>query len=158
MARAIRRFSVLSGVTLCAVLVGPIAAAQASNNTLRATLNSYSAKIVKDENAVKNGLAGYPQGKVKPLIHALTTEIRDLHALRTKLADDSASSAEGATAKSEIVKGLGLIANAYGALRHDVRLAPGGGVPRDQVAAAVATDQKGRTKLLAGLNLLKHAG
>jgi hypothetical protein len=102
-ARAIRRFSVLSGVTLCAVLVGPIAAAQASNNTLRATLNSYSAKIVKDENAVKNGLAGYPQGKVKPLIHALTTEIRDLHALRTKLADDSASSAEGATAKSEIV-------------------------------------------------------
>jgi hypothetical protein len=149
---------VLSGVTLCAVLVGPIAAAQASNNTLRATLNSYSAKIVKDENAVKNGLAGYPQGKVKPLIHALTTEIRDLHALRTKLADDSASSAEGATAKSEIVKGLGLIANAYGALRHDVRLAHGGAVPRDQVAAAVATDQKGRTKLLAGLNLLKHAG
>ena len=158
MTRGIRRFWVLSGVTLCAVLVGPIAAAQASNDTLRATLNNYSAKIVKDENAVKNGLVGYPQGKVKPLTHALTTEIRDLHALRSKLAHDSASSAKGAKAKTEIVRGLGLIANAYGALRHDVLLAHGGPVPRDQVAAAVNTDKKGRAKLLAGLSLLNHAG
>src|SRR5205807_9065876 len=49
--RAIRRCWLLSGVALCAVLGGPIAVAQASDNTLRATLNSFAPKIVKDENA-----------------------------------------------------------------------------------------------------------
>ena len=65
MPRGIRRYSLLLGVALCAVLSGPIAIAQASNNTLVATLNSYGPKIVKDENAVKVGLnVDYPQGKV----------------------------------------------------------------------------------------------
>jgi hypothetical protein len=156
--RAIRRCSVLSGVALCVVLVGPVAAAQASNNTLRATLNSFSPKIVKDENAVKAGLIGYPQGKVRPLIRALTHEVSDLRALKSKLAHDSGSSAKGMKARTEIIKGLGLIASAYGALRHDVEVAHGGPVPASKVNAAVGTDKKGRAKLLAGLNLLKHAG
>ena len=63
MPRAIRRCSVLTGVALCAVLGGGVGVAQASDNTLRATLNAYAPKIVKDENAVKNGLIGYPKGK-----------------------------------------------------------------------------------------------
>jgi len=154
MPRAIRRCSVLSGIALCAVLGGPIAVAQASDNTLRATLNSYSQRIVKDENAVKNGLIGYPKGKVKPLVRALTREVADLHSLKKKLAHDSASSAKGRKAKADIVKGLGLIATAYGALRHDVQVAHGGPVPQSKVNSAVATDKKGRKKLLAGLKLL----
>ena len=60
MPRAVRRFSVLSGVALCAVLGGPIAVAQASDNTLRQTLNSFASKIVKDENAVRNGSQRLP--------------------------------------------------------------------------------------------------
>lgn len=155
MPRVIRRCSLLSGVALCAVLGGPIALAQASDNTLRATLNSFAPKIVRDENAVKNGLIGYPQGRVKPLVHALTHEVSDLHSLKRKLAHDSASSASGAKAKADIVRGLGLIATAYGALRRDVQNAHGGPVPRSQVTAAVNTDKKGRAKLLAGLKLLQ---
>ena len=158
MVRAIRRYWVLSGVALCVVLAGPVAVAQASNNTLRATLNSYSGKIVKDENAVKNGLIGYPQGKVRPLLRALKHEVADLHALKAKLTNESASSARGRKAKKEIINGLGLIANAYGALRGDVQAAHGGAVSRAKVNAAVRTDQTGRKKLLAGLQLLKHAG
>ncbi len=61
MPRSVRRFSLLSGVALCAILGGPIAVAQASDNTLRSTINSFAPKIVKDENAVKNGLNGYPK-------------------------------------------------------------------------------------------------
>jgi hypothetical protein len=152
--RAIRRCSVLSGVALCAVLVGPIGVAQASDSTLRATLNSFAPTIVKDENAVKNGLIGYPQGKVKPLVRALNHEVRDLHTLKAKLTKDSASSARGRKAKTKIVKGLGLIATAYTALRHDVQAAHGGAVPKSKVNAAIATDKKGRAKLLAGLKLL----
>jgi predicted urease superfamily metal-dependent hydrolase len=145
---------VLSGVALCAVLVGPVAVAQANNNTLRKTLNTYAPKIVKDENAVKNGLVGYPHGKVRPLVRALKREVRDLHRLRNKLAHERASSRKGKKAKNDIIKGLSLIASAYGALRKDVQAAHGGPVPKRKVNAAIKTDKQGRKKLLAGLHLL----
>ena len=154
MPHAIRRCSVLTGVALCAVLGGGVGVAQASDNTLRATLNAAAPKIVKDENAVKNGLIGYPQGKVRPLVRALNHEVADLHALQKKLANEQASSAKGRKAKTDIVKGLSLIASAYGALRKDVQAAHGGPVPKSKVNAAIATDRKGRSKLLAGLHLL----
>jgi hypothetical protein len=151
---AIRRCSVLSGVALCAFLIGGVGVAQASDNTLRATLNAYAPKIVHDENAVKNGLIGYPQGKVRPLVRALNHEVADLHALQHKLATEHASSARGAKGKTDIVKGLALIATAYSALRKDVQAAHGGPVPKAKVNAAIATDKRGRSKLLAGLHLL----
>jgi hypothetical protein len=153
--RAIRRCSVLSGAALCAVLVGPVAVAQASDNTLRLTLNSYATKINHDEIAVRNGLlVQYPKGHWKVLTRALKHEVGDLHALARKLKHESASSARGRKAKADIVKGLSLIANAYGALRNDVLGVHGGAVPPSKVNAAVATDKKGRKKLLAGLHLL----
>lgn len=154
MPRAIRRCSVLSGVALCAVLVGGVGIAQASDNTLRSTLNAYAPKIVKDENAVRNGLIGYPKGKVRPLVRALNHEVGDLHKLRSKLAHERASSAKGKKGKADIIRGLSLIANAYGALRKDVQAAHGGPVPKSKVTAAVNTDKRGRGKLLAGLHLL----
>ena len=141
-------------MALCAVLAGPIAAAQASDNTLRGTLNSFAPKIVRDENAVRNGIIGYPKGRVKPLVRALHHEVVDLHALSSKLTHERASSARGRKAKANIVRGLGLIAKAYGALRRDVQAAHGGPVARSKVNAAVRTDKKGRRKLLAGLQLL----
>ena len=153
MPRGIRRFWVLSGVALCAVLAGPIALAQASDNTLRLTLNSYAQKIVKDEAAVKAALQGYPGTRGK-LVRALGHEVTDLRSLKRKLAHESASSARGKRAKSDIVTGLGLIANAYAALRRDVQAAHGGPVPISKVSAAQRTDRKGRAKFKAGLKLL----
>ena len=113
MPRGVRRFSLLSGVALCAVLGGPIAVAQASDTTIKQTLNSFAPKIVKDESAVANGLKGYPKTRLK-LTHALKHEVGDLHSLKSKLSHDSASSPAGAKAKKDIIKGLGLIATAYG--------------------------------------------
>jgi hypothetical protein len=152
--RGVRRFSLLSGVALCAVLGGAIAVAQATDNTLKATLNSFAPKIVKDENAVKKGLQGYPTGKVRPLTRALQHEVGDLRALKSQVSHESASSAAGAKAKTDIITGLGLIASAYTALRNDVLAVHGGPVPAAQVNAAVSTDKKGRKKFLAGLKLL----
>jgi hypothetical protein len=153
--RVVRRFALLSGVALCAILGGPIALAQASDNTIKGTLNNFAPKIVKDESAVTKGLHEYPQGKVTPLTRALKHEVGDLHALKSKLLRDSASSSTGAKAKKDIVKGLSLIASAYSTLRKDVLAAHGGPVPAAQVNAAVNTDKQGRKKFLAGLNLLK---
>ena len=154
MPRRVRRFSLLSGVALCAVLGGPIAVAQASDNTLKQTVNSFGPKIVIDENAVKKGLEGYPQGKVRPLTRALQHEVGDLHTLQSQVSHESASSASGAKAKTDIITGLGLIASAYAALRQDVLAADGGPVPAAQVTGAVNTDKAGRKKFQAGLKLL----
>jgi hypothetical protein len=152
--RAIRRCSVLSAVALCTFLVGPVALAQATDNTLRVTLNSYSSKIANDETAVKNGLAQYPKGHWEMLTRALKHEVGDLRSLKGNLAQERASTPRGTKAKNEIMRGLGLIATAYAALRQDVLAVHGGAVPPSKVNAAIATDQKGRKKLKAGLRLL----
>jgi hypothetical protein len=153
--RAVRRFLLLLGVALCAILGGPIALSQASDNSLRATLNAFAPKLAKDETAVKSGLQGYPQGRVTPLTRSLKHEVGDLHALKSRLSHQTASSPAGAKAKKNIIKGLTLIASAYAALRQDVLAVHGGPVPSAQVTAAVNTDKKGRTKFLAGLKLLR---
>jgi hypothetical protein len=152
--RGVRRFSLLSVVAVCAVLGGAVAVAQASDDTIKQTVNSFAPKIVKDENAVKTGLNEYPQGKAKPLTHALQHEDGDLRALISQLSHESASSASVAQAKHEIINGLGLIASAYAALRRDILAVHGGPVPGAQVTAAVNRDKQGRKKLQAGLNLL----
>ena len=150
---AVRRFSLLSGVALCAILGGSIAVAQASDNSLRATLNSFGPKIKKDEHAVKIGLKGYRKGS-RPLTRALKHEVGDLHALSSQLSPEPASSAVGAKAKTEIIKGLGLIASAYATLRKDVLAVHGGSVPPAKVNAVQKTDRKGQKIYLAGLKLL----
>jgi hypothetical protein len=154
--RSVRRF-VLSGVAACAVLAGPVAVAQASNNDIRGTLDAYAPKIVHDENAVKKGISEYPKGKPRPLERALKQEVSTLHSLKTALRHESASSTKGRKAKKEIVAGLGLIASAYSSLRADILAVHGGAVPAAEVDAAVAQDKKGRTKLMAGLRLIKTA-
>jgi hypothetical protein len=152
--RSVSRRLVVLGIAALGALAGPVAIAQATDNDLRNTLNQYSPKIVRDENAVKHGLNEYPKGKSRPLTRALKHEVSDLHALKGALSHESASTRKGKKAKKDIVKGLGLIASAYTALRHDVLAAHGGAVSSSAVNAAVATDKRGRTKLLAGLHLL----
>lgn len=125
-----------------------------NDDSLRATLTSFGPKIVKDENAIKKGLAGYPNGRVKPLTRALKHEVGDLQALELQLSQESPSSPAGAQAKTDIIQGLGLIAFAYSSLRHDVLAVHGGPVPAAQVTAAVNLDKQGRKKLQAGLTLL----
>jgi hypothetical protein len=124
-----------------------------NDNSLRATLNSFAPRILKDENAVKKGLAGYP-GKARPLTRALQHEVGDLRALESQLSQESASSPAGAQAKNDIIQGLGQIASGYSALRKDVLAAHGGRVPAAQVTAAVNTIKEGRKNLHAGLTLL----
>lgn len=154
MPRLLRRVSVLSGITLCAILGGQVAVARASDNNLRRTINAFTPKIAKDEKAIRSGLKGYPQRKVKPLVRALKHEVTDLHALRSKIKQESASSARGRKAKLDIVKGLGLIASAYDTLRKDVQAAHGGAVPMGKLKAVTNTGRRGRTKFRAGLHLL----
>jgi hypothetical protein len=152
--RSIRLYLLSSGVAIAALLAGPIAGAQASDSTIIATLNQWGPRIVNDENAVAKGLTSYTHHRVKPLVKALHREVADLQTLRHQLRGESASSAKGRKAKGDIVKGLGLIAKAYGTLSKDVKASRGNGVPAAQVQAAIKTDKTGRADLQRGIKLL----
>jgi hypothetical protein len=155
MPRLLRRSWALSAVTLCAVLAGPIAGAQASNATIRAAVNTFNAKLLHDEARVLDGLGTYQsKHNATPLISALNHEVTDLHALQVKLAHQSASSVSGRKGKSDIDTGLGLIAKAYKALAVDVKASTTAPVSAAKVNAAVKTDKKGRADLTAGAKLL----
>ncbi|MGB9185509.1 MAG: hypothetical protein WCB67_15730 [Solirubrobacteraceae bacterium] len=150
-----RRLPALSVLAVCAGLLAPVAGAQASNSTLLATVGSYNGKILRDEAAVLNGLAAYQSHRSAPLIHALRHEVSDLHALAAKLSHQSGSTAKGTRAKSDITKGLGLIASAYAALAAEVEHSSASNpVSKSQLQATVKTDLKGRADLRAGLKLL----
>lgn len=152
MSRTVRRYSFLTGLAICIGLAGPIAAAQASDNTIRGTISDWGPTIKKDETAVEKGLNGYP--KVKPLVKALNHEVSDLHRLQKKLRGERASTSKGRKGKNDVTKGLSLIASSYAALSKDVKQANGAPLPVAEVNAAVSTDKKGRAKLKKGLKLL----
>ncbi len=148
--------SLLAAAALCAALAGPIANAQASNAGIRTTFKNYNPKLNRDEARVLDGLATYEQRHdAAPIIRALRHEVADIRKVKGRLEHESASSAKGAKAKSEITRGLGLIATAYGALATDVQRASAGHpVPHSMLVALQKTDRKGRAQLVAGLKLL----
>jgi len=151
--RGVRRFSLLSGVALCAILGGPIAVAQASDNTIKHTVNHYGPIITREENALEKDLPKYP-GSRHRLVSDLGREVATLHAMKRKLKAESASSAPGAKGKTDIVKGITLVIKAYGALRHDVQVANGGPVPASKVNPIKKTATQGNKDVKAGLKLL----
>ncbi len=153
MPRSIRRWA-LSGAVVCAVLAGPIAVAQASDNDIRTTLNFYGPKIKKDEGAIKKGLKEYRTSS-RPLTRALKHEVSDLHALNKALSHESASSAKGRKAKKEFIEGFGLIASAYSTLRADILAVHGGGISTSEYDAVMTTDTKGRHKVHVALKLIE---
>lgn len=154
MPRPVRRRLVLTAMAACVVLAGPVAVAQASDTKIIGTLNVYGPKIKHDELAIQAGINAYRKGKVRPLIRALNHEVGDLHALNKKLKHERASSGRGRKAKKDLVRGFGLIAAAYTALRQDVQAAHGGSVPVAEVKAAQHTRNRGHAKVVAGLKLL----
>ncbi|MDQ6775092.1 MAG: hypothetical protein M3071_02480 [Actinomycetota bacterium] len=156
MSRLVRGCSVLSVLATCAVLAGQVVSAQASDNTIRATIISWNGRIKHDEQAVAKASRRYEHnGQTAAVIKTMTHEDRDLHRLIGRLDGESASSARGAIGKADITAGLGLIATAYGNLAHAYKLLhTATPVPRAKILATVSLDRKGRAKVRAGIRLL----
>jgi hypothetical protein len=150
----VRRFSVLSCLTVFGVIGGIVTVARANDSDLRCTFTKDVPNVIKDEQTLKHALPKYARGRAKPLERALNREIADLDRLRSQLKRESASSARGAKAKSLIINGLGLIASAYTRFHKDVRAGHDGPVPAAEVKVALKVRTQGRAELLAGAKLL----
>jgi len=156
MHRFARRGPLLSSIAACAMLAGPVAGAQASDSTVRSTIDAYNGRIAQDEARIVNTAATYDRtGDATDLIGALTREVRDLRTLQGKLARESGSTARGRRGRTDVAKGLGLIATGYTALARDVRAASAQKpVTPGEVNAARAADRRGHTLVITGLRLL----
>ncbi len=157
MSRRFRHTAGTAALLTCAAVAGPVAAAQASDATIRSTLKTAVPKIEKSQAKLINGLAAY-QRTHNPtvLIKAINAQSKTLRALETKVSGQPASSAAGTKGKSDIVKGLRLIVGSNTTLAKELQLsAHHAPVSKAKLKAATTADEKGNRDLNAGTKLLK---
>jgi hypothetical protein len=144
-------------VLACTAVAGPVAAADASDATLRSTIKTAVPKIEKSQAKLIDGLTAYQKThNPTALIKAIKGQSRTLSALETKLSQESASSANGTKGKTDIVKGLGLIIGSNTTLAKELQQsAHHAPVSKAKLKAATKADTRGNRDLNAGSKLLK---
>jgi len=157
MSRIARRATVLPALAGSMATLGPVAAAQASNASLRTTVKSDVPRILHSQARILDGLAVLAKTKsVKPLLHAIRAQDRNLSALKVKLSGQSASSATGMKGKHDIIRGLTLVTHANSTLVRDLaKAASGRAVSKAQVKAASTATKRGNVDINLGGKLLK---
>jgi hypothetical protein len=153
----VRRVSVMSLITGCAVVLGPVAGAQATDATLRATIKNDVPKITRSQAKILDGLATLQKsGSAKAIVKAINAQDRNLTALKNRVAGQSSSTSAGSKGKSDVTKGLALIVKSNTTLAGDLSKASSGKpVSKTQVKAATAEVKKGNVEINAGAKLLK---
>lgn len=157
MSRRFRHTAGTAALLTCAAVAGPVAAAHASDATIRSTIKTAVPKIEKSQAQLINGLAAYQKThNPTALIKAINAQTKTLKALETKLTAQSTSSTAGTKGKSDIVKGLRLIVGSNTTLAKELQLsAHHAPVSKAKLKAATAADEKGNRDLNAGSKLLK---
>jgi hypothetical protein len=80
----------------CAAVTGPVAAAQASDASIRAIVKSDIPKITRSQAKILDGLATYEKShSATAVIKAIKAQNRDLAALEKKLASQTPTTANG---------------------------------------------------------------
>ncbi|HTW11850.1 MAG TPA: hypothetical protein VME01_03835 [Solirubrobacteraceae bacterium] len=146
-----------STLVACAALLGPAAAAQASDAGIRATVKDDLPKIIRSQAKILDGIATLQQKKsVTALVDAIRAQDRNLSALHNHLDRESASTASGAKGKTDLVDGLKLIIASNQTLAKDLaKAAKHQPVSKAQLKAAVEKAKKGNVDLNTGSKMLK---
>jgi hypothetical protein len=101
-------------ITLGCALSGPVAAASASDASIKAVIKSYDSKILIAEGHLVTTIGEYKRsGNPAGVQKAIRTESSVLLSLRSKIASQSASSPRVKLGKAKFVKGLQKVVAAY---------------------------------------------
>lgn len=157
MSRRFRRTSLVSSLAACAAVAGPVAAAQASDATLRSTVTRALPAIARSQTKILNGLSTLDRThKAAALIKAINTQDKTLTTLETKLTGEAPSSAAGTKGKADIIAGLKLIVSSNHTVTKELKKASRKqAVSTAQLKAADNAEKAGNRKLNAGAKLLK---
>jgi hypothetical protein len=149
------RAAVSAAAVGCGVL-GSATGAQASDASIRATVKSAVPKIVHSQARILDGLATYEKThSPTALIKSIKAQNRDLSALETKVAGQTASTPNGTKGKADIVTGLRLIIGSNRTLTKELqRSSAHKPVSNAKMKAAAKADVKGNADLNAGGKLL----
>lgn len=156
-----RRGVVLSAVAVlaaAAMVGGPIAAANASNLTIKLALVRATPGLRRSDQRIKVALARYATThRAGPVIRAVRAQDRDLSALRTKMRRSSASTSTGARAQRDIIKGLGLVLRSNYQVNRDLRRQANVGLSPTQIRRAQRLARRGNVLFRRGVRLLIRA-
>ncbi|HWD68783.1 MAG TPA: hypothetical protein VG293_01240 [Solirubrobacteraceae bacterium] len=151
-----RRIAAVS-LVLAGIAAGPVAAAQASDATLRTSLRRDLPRIKASQLKIRAAsLRAQRTHSPSVLIRAIESQDRNLGSLRRRLRREPASSRSGRRGKADVVRGLTLIVDSNTVLARDLkRAAHHERVSKRRLAAATLSDRRGNRDLLRGAKLLK---
>jgi hypothetical protein len=138
-----------------AMIGGPIAAANASDTTIKLALLHATPGLNRSGLRLRAALARYERThRASPVIRAIRAQDRDLSALQTKVRRSSASSTNGSRARRDILLGLGdILRSNYGVNGH-LRRQGSVGLSPSQLRTAQRLARRGDTLYRRGIKLL----
>jgi len=156
-----RRF-VLSGVAAvlaaAAMVGGPIAAANATDLTIKLALVHAAPGLSRSDLRLRSAFARcQTTHSAGPVVRAIRAQDRDLSALRTRVRRSSASSSTGSRARRDIIDGLGLVLRSNYAVNGYLRRQGAVGLSPTQARRAEELAKRGDTVYRRGVRLLIHS-
>jgi hypothetical protein len=152
--RAIVRIAI-AVLAVSAMIGGPIAAANASDLTIKLALLHAAPGLRHSQARIARALGGYKNTRrAAPVIRAIRAQDRELTALRTKVRRAAPSTSTGASARRELIEGLGLILRSNYVVDTALRRQGPVGLTPGQTRRAVRLARRGDRLYRRGVMLL----
>jgi hypothetical protein len=151
-----RRSLLVGPLVIGAAAIGPVAAAHATDASLRATLTRDVPAITRSQAKITAAQTTLEKThSIGKLIKAVKAQDTNLTRLRTTLRKESSSTPTGAKGKADVVKGLELITSSNRALIKDIeKESVGTPVSKSRLNVLVRDDRRGSALFAAGAKLL----
>jgi hypothetical protein len=142
---------------LCAVLMGPVAGASASDASIKKVFKQWDSRLLISEGHLETALGEYKTRREAAQVEsALGNAIDVLRGLKTKISQQSAVSTRVKEGKAKVVKGLGKLIVAYEHLKSAFTVkATSQQAAQEQAQKAKLALKHGAIEFLEGAKLLK---
>lgn len=149
---------VVAMLAASAMIGGPIAAASASDLTIKIALVRVAPRLRHSQTRLRRALRHYKvTRRAARVIRAIRAQDRDLYALRTRIRRTSTSSSTGTVARRDIVRGLGLVLKSNREVGAELRRQGPYGLSPRQVRRATRLATRGNRLYRRGVLLLAHS-
>jgi hypothetical protein len=141
---------------LCALLVGPVASASASDASIKKVFKQWDARLLVSEGRLETAFGEYKTIRnAAPVETALSNAIEVLRGLKNRIEHQSAVSARVKKGKAKVVKGLGGLILAYEHLKTAFNVkATSQQAAEEQAQQAKTALKHGAIEFLEGAKLL----
>ncbi|HEY3771798.1 MAG TPA: hypothetical protein VGL69_02295 [Solirubrobacteraceae bacterium] len=142
----------------CAMIGGPIAAANASDITIKLALLHAAPVLHRSDLRLRAAFARYANThRAGPVIRAVRAQDRDISALQTTVRRSSASTGDGSRGRRDIIAGLGYILRSNYGVNGHLRRQGAAGLSPSQLRTAQRLARRGSALYRRGIKLLLHS-